>query len=230
MEVLDELDPDKAVVWSFGLGNDMSWEVGMACRFDFTISLFDAAPGVSDHVKIMKSLVGTEAHEKFRWPNGKHAICAACETYWSDVAYSMTKPSNFVYRPVSFAEVDGNRTFHGPGSWSLDKSMRAPDAPTLKLPVQTLRSLLRDTMEKHIDVLKADVDGVELKFVNELLLTFPVERLPRVIILDMDTLGACDGEKGGCKKKREEGTATIARLQALGYKMAVKGVAHTFFK
>mmetsp|Transcript_40484 Transcript_40484/g.88479 ORF Transcript_40484/g.88479 Transcript_40484/m.88479 type:complete len:191 (+) Transcript_40484:1-573(+) len=190
----------------------------MACRFGFTIQMLDPDPRSLAHVKVLKSLVGTEAAKTRSWPRNMQAQCKGCETYWSDIAYSPAEPTNFVGHQVGFADQDGNQTFYGP-LWTLDWTLRADEAPRQKWPAKTLRSLMRDLGQNRIDVLKADIGGVEPKLIEQLLL-MPKDRRPQVIFLKLE----------GNTVRKQAVLAAIDKLESAGYSYFVKGNGYTFFK
>jgi FkbM family methyltransferase len=233
---VESLDAQTAVVWGFGIGGDISWDITMICRFGFTVHAFDPSPSVPDHVKMVKSLLGTGTSKANLWNQEAHAVCPGCETYWEDTAHTMADSEKLVYHAYGYSPQDGNLTFYTyrtrggtHGSWSLDPKMRPPGSPHMDMPVRSLSSLMTLLQTTRIDILKVDVEGFEHLFIEELMQVLR-DSLPRLIFIDIDSMGACFGIPADCKAKKKVGAAVIAALESKGYSKWNTGIDYTFFK
>lgn len=215
-------------VWSFGVGGDVSFEVGFACKYGFKIDLFDPSPSCPKHMEAIRKLVGTKDKYMGNGTLPAHSKCKTCKTYWDDVAYTPVGANQLLYHEFAIADKDGNLTFYGnhniarnaTGSWTLDPGMRPSGVTTVKVPAMRLSSLMRTLHTKKIDVLKLDVEGIEIS-VFEQLLALQDNALPGLIYADMDSMGkaTCAGTEAQCGRRQSEAKDMLARMQRRGYKL-----------
>lgn len=234
---VESLDPRKAKIWSFGMGGDISFEIGLSCKYQFTIHMFDPSPSVPNHMQAVHKLVGTMNASVWDGPLPDHAKCNKCKNYWNDVARSDVTADKLLFHPMGLADADGNLTFYGykgmqkSGSYSLDPGMRdRTDVPKIVVPVKSFQTLSHEFGFEALDILKIDVEGLETKMIDQLF-KMPKEFLPRLIFVDFDSLGECKGTHQNCAEIKKKGQATIAKLQAEGYHATKQGpIDYTFFK
>lgn len=234
-EYIESLDPQRAAVWSFGAGGDVSWDVTMACKYKLTVTMFDPTPSVPEHIEAVHNLVGTGDSSKYNGKFPGHATCKDCRTYWSDIAQSTASGDLLPFYPYALSHLNGNVTYYGPtvkdesASWSLDGRMRPYEAKKMVVPGRTLPKLMEELHTPAIDILKLSLEGGESWAIQQVL-KLPADRRPKLIFADFLSIGhdTCKGNSEACATKHAEGLEAISRLLAAGYTMVKREVEMTF--
>jgi FkbM family methyltransferase len=140
---------DNAVIYSFGLGEDTSWDEALIRR-GASVHGFDPTP---------KSTVYVEEREELK--NGPGKFYHTKEGLWTeDTTLQFTLPDNPEHASLRAREHDSSQG-------------------TVTLKVNTLSNFLAANGHSKIDILKIDVEGAEYDFLDQLLNTnyFPFEQL-----------------------------------------------------
>lgn len=136
--ICPELLPDKPIVYSFGVGEDISFDLEMIERFNAKITAFDPTPASIQFVEGLKIsqasfklyTFGLQVHDgelKFYYP--------------TDPNFSGT-----IYK----------RWKHGD-----------PGVEELKLPFKSFSTILNELKPERIDVLKMDIEGSEYDVIDD---------------------------------------------------------------
>jgi FkbM family methyltransferase len=128
-----------SVVYSFGVGNNIDWELALIQRFGVCVHAFDPTPASVAWVRLQAlpdrfcfqpvGIAGHDGYSTFRLP--PHG-------------------SRFNYHPVF------TRT-------------REPEAEDVTLPVRRLSTMMAELAHDHIDLLKMDVEGAEYGALDDML-------------------------------------------------------------
>ena len=138
----DGLNAD-SVVYSFGVGTNLEWDLEMIRRFGVTVHGFDPSPGAIAWVR------GSDLPAQFVF----HAVGLA--------------PRDGIlrlYPPVSA------RTVHYS---SIRRSRRVAETDAIEVPVKRLATIARELGHDRIDVLKIDIDGGEYEIIPDLIAAEP---------------------------------------------------------
>ncbi|MGC3966472.1 MAG: FkbM family methyltransferase [Pirellulales bacterium] len=143
-----------SVVYSFGVGDNLAWELAMIERFGLSVWAFDPTP----------ASVAWVAHQNLPQELHFHAVGLAGH----DGTLTFTLPgrgSRFNFRPTN-------------GS---DTSAAASTTEQVQAPVNRLATLLNRFGHREIDVLKIDIEGGEYTALDDFL---AADVLPRQLLLE----------------------------------------------
>lgn len=130
---------DRSVVYTFGVGNDVSFDTGVAEQFGCDVHGFDPTPRAAEWVRSQKLTDKFKFHEL-----GIASIDGTLEFHQpkSDASYHFT--------PVQ--------------RYENGESVR-----TVEAPVRRLTTIMRDVGHDHVDLLKLDIEGGEYDVIDDLL-------------------------------------------------------------
>lgn len=212
------------VMYSFGVGQDVSFDVAAACAFQLQVKLFDPSPAALEHFEHVAAVVGKgtggAAADKLYGVAGAAGDVAATTAYWQKVRRTPVQSSAFEMHDLGVGMEDGNLTFYhaknqaAGGSWSLDPGMRGSGGSTITVPVRTIEDILGDDTPAAV---KLDVEGLENDILKRLLQKGKAS--PPVIFVDFDSICCCMGTPTYCARKKGEGQAMISQMQAAGYQL-----------
>jgi FkbM family methyltransferase len=135
-EVLPSLLNRDSIVYSFGVGHDISFDLGLIERFGTTVHAFDPTPAVAEFIR------------------------------------KTNPPGQFVFHPTGLAGHDGELRFEFNQGEQLTVSQSTQGQ--VVLPVKRLSTLLRELGHTRLDLLKVDIEGSEIQFLDDLVAN-PVE-------------------------------------------------------
>lgn len=138
----DRLSP-QSLVYSFGVGEDISWDLAMIDRFGVEVHAFDPTPKSIAWIKAQKLPARFHFHE------------FGIATYDGTARFTLPRPDFVSYSMTSTP---------APGS-------NQPQADIVEAPVRRLTTLMRmlghGGTGRKIDVLKMDVEGAEIDVIKE---------------------------------------------------------------
>lgn len=213
----------RKVMYSFGVGEDISFDVAFACKFQFQVKLYDPSPSAKEHFEYVAAVVGKshadDSQDRLHPVAGTRASDTA--TYWHKVRMTPIQSSAFEMHDIGVGTQDGDLTFYQSktqgesGSWSLDQGMRgAGGSRSITVPVHTIEHIFGD--DRPVAV-KLDVEGLENDILPRLLQQG--QQAPPVIFVDFDSICCCLGTPAYCAKKKAEGQAMVGQMQAAGYQL-----------
>jgi FkbM family methyltransferase len=156
------LGPD-SVVYSFGAGYDISFDVDLALRHPVTVHIFDPVQASIQHVGALRKAA---AEGKNRWQDGADGPCYELSSRLAHALnmhpYGIWDTDTILsfYRPENPAHVS-HSALPGVGPWQ--------EKDAIQLPVKSLSSIMRALGHTHIDLLKMDVEGAEYKVIPQML-------------------------------------------------------------
>jgi FkbM family methyltransferase len=207
------------VMYSFGVGIDISFDVALACMFGFQVKLFDPSPHAWSHFERVSAIVRSRAANNHSRNNSEDKKGSP---YWNMIRKSPIRSSALEMHSLGLGETDGNQTFYRApdqregGSWSLDPGMRNASGSvgsTMSVPVQTIDHIFGD---KPPSVLKISVGGLENHVLKHMLHTGSA---PLVIFVYFESICCCDGGKPFCRQMAEEGRDTLKQMREAGYEV-----------
>jgi FkbM family methyltransferase len=188
-----DLNPE-SIVYAAGVGRDISFEHAIADRFGPTVHLLDPSP------------TGLET-----------------------MALAENQRPEFVFHPLALAGYSGELELAPPGnaaegSWiSRDGDAQEPSTTgaVVRVPCETVGSLMKRLGHSHIDLLKIDIEGAEYGVLESLL----AENLPvRQIAVEFH-----NGVLPGIPRSRTIGM--LSKLFRNGYRIIHKGGSnHTLLR
>lgn len=236
---LDALDPKHTVVWSFGVGNDVSFDITLACKYGFRVKMFDPSPSARQHILAVHKVIGKRTTSTWRGELPEHSECKGCENYWDNVAHSRVKPSLLNFYQNTIASVDGNLTFYGTEnksrgvtSWSLNRTTNTQTSiKKVIVASKTLSHLMRKLSTKKIDVLRIYLQGMQELIISQVLKLSEDSR-PQLIFVDFSPNKMTKGWRLEIdNKKAKHASDLIKELEKHGYRHARgAGAEVTFFK
>lgn len=136
-----------SVVYSFGVGDNLAWELAMVERFGLIVHAFDPTP------------------RSVRWV-AEQALPPGLRFTPVGLAAQDGELALFPPRKAT----SKNFSIHPPRTpaWK-----RTPDPQRVRCPVARLATLTTERGHAHVDVLKLDIEGAELEAVPELLRSGP---------------------------------------------------------
>lgn len=197
---LRQLNED-SVCYSFGVGEDISFDIALAKLTGSTVHLFDPTPRSKAHFDLLTRAAGGDATAK------------------SHLAQ--------IYPRIS-AEAVTLLRYHEYGIWSANEELEffKPRDPThvshsltniqktgvgFTATVKTARTIASTLGHDRIDLLKMDIEGAEFAVLDDLLANGP---LPRILCVEFDAAA-----HGGLRELRQLHT-TINKLAKQGLRLS----------
>ena len=143
---LPNLVSNESVIYSVGLGNDVTWDLGVIERHACTVFGFDNTP---EHMKFYRDRRDKLPREF------KHNSYLLTPT---DKTVKMALPRG---HGISFSQLDADVRGFKENSY-------------VELPGKCLSTIMRELGHSHIDILKLDVEGAEYELIESFQQTRPV--------------------------------------------------------
>ncbi|MDA0765593.1 MAG: FkbM family methyltransferase [Verrucomicrobia bacterium] len=130
---------EDSLVYSFGIGNDIAWDLEMMERFNLQLHGFDPTPESIAWIKTQ------DLPKNFQF----HDVGLSSEDGHLSV-YPPKKPGrfNFTQEKLNYVTEDGHKP--------------------IKIPVKRLRSIMNELGHEMIDVLKIDIEGSEFEAIPDI--------------------------------------------------------------
>ena len=172
------------VVISAGVGEDASFDIEFAARFNARVILIDPTPRAVDHYSAITKRFGKAREMPYFLGGNQNTAC-----------YDLTgvSQSNLTMTPAALASDDGEAEFFVPVnsanvSHSLDPSLHGiSEILSITVKKMTLISVCKeaDVNPAEIEILKLDIEGAELGVIESL---FDYEVWPNQILVEFDEL------------------------------------------
>lgn len=187
-----------SVCYSFGAGEDLTFDLELAHRCGCTVHIFDPTPRAKAH---FEQLCATAA--KGALPPGKEFF-----VYRPELLAAVTK---LVFHPVGIWEENTTLEFYEPAdarhvSHSL-VNLQGTRAG-FEAEVRTLDTIMRDLGHEVVDMMKADIEGAEFEVLNSLI---DHRLFPSVLAIEFDAVA--HGRLAQARRLR----TLIACLKSVGY-------------
>jgi FkbM family methyltransferase len=204
--VEDTADLVGSTILSCGLGEDASFDIEFAARYDAKVVLVDPTPRAIAHFERICERYGMPAETRYTdWGNEKAT------------AYDLSKvgPANFALEQVAIWNQRTRLKFYEPPnpghvSYSIVNFQQnyRTDTPAIEVQAETPEALLAKHGIADLPLMKLDIEGAEVTVIHHML---DQGILPRQICVEYDELWAPSKES---KRKVEE---VDARLRENGY-------------
>lgn len=178
-----KLDQD-SIVYSFGVGEDVSFDVEIAGTFNCNVYLFDPTPRSFDHLELINDC----AKKTIPLPIDKRFG-------GGDPNYSTVITNNYHILPLLAFYDYGVHTYTGYCDFFMPANsefvshtmepLMAESTKSFSVPVRTIKTIMTILNHDHIDLLKIDIEGIELEIIDYLLNN---KIYPKVLCVDFDVL------------------------------------------
>ena len=157
---IDKLHPD-SIIYSFGAGEDICFEFMLSGLTDSEIHIFDPTPRAVEHfsycTKIIKENMTYENNSRFGGGDPKYL------SYIKDSNVSLAK---LFFHDYGLYDEDSSFEFFYPKnkehvSLSIDNLQGTQES--ILLDVKKIDTIMSDLGHNHIDVLKLNIEGAEVK-------------------------------------------------------------------
>ncbi len=198
----------RGIVVSAGAGEDISFDVALAKKYDSRVHIIDPTPRAIRHVESVQSRVGKPAQTAFV-PGGKQPPDA--------YAMENIKFSQLTLHPFALWNADEQVEFFPPenanfvsytvGNWRNCSNT----ASVITVEGRRLRTLLPQEELNSIEILKLDIEGSEIEVIEDVLLTGVK---PKQLLVEFDQLA----EPSTAAVRRAQNAFAI--MKKLGYRLA----------
>jgi len=186
-----------------GAGEDISFDIELA-RKGVKVAIVDPTPRAIRHFDAVSQQL-----------NGGTAPTELVSPIGNQYRLESVQPENLSFYPVAlwcrneelrlFAPADPSHVSHSISNLQCT-------AESLIVQGRTLKWLLGKTGQKHIDILKMDIEGAEVEVLEEVLRTNEI--MPDVLLVEFDCLRACSAIRAGFKLMHY-----VRKLRRAGYRV-----------
>ena len=157
---VDELDSD-SIVYSFGAGEDISYEFVLSGYSDCEIHIFDPTPRAVEHFTFC-----TEQAKEKKLLEFNPKFGGSDPEYNSYIKNSEANLNKLFFHEYGVYDEDSTFEFFYPQdknhvSLSIDNLQNTSDSIPLR--VKKVDTILKELGHKHIDVMKLNIEGAEIK-------------------------------------------------------------------
>ncbi len=204
----NELDlNESSVIYCIGVGEDISFDVQIGNKSNSNIYLFDPTPRSNEHVNYIKELLDDkkELINSNRYGGGYI-------NYLTDIIKNRINSDKIIMNNYGVYTKDDIMKFYKPlnneyVSHSLIKEMVSNDY--IYVEIKDILNIMKSYNHTHIDLLKLDVEGVELFILNRL---FDNNIYPKYLCVDFDLAR-------NYIESRNDFNIIINRMTSIGYKI-----------
>jgi hypothetical protein len=179
-----------SVVYSFGIGEDFSFEIGLAARYGVTVHMFDPTPRSFEHYSAVSEILNVG------WTSKELKVSGNIESsvYEKMIRESSVKPEQLVFHAIGLI---GAKRYDEMFCDEFDLSLEggtpcadsiatfcAPEDPNwvshtlcaenvcvckgFQAPVKYLDLIMKELGHEHLTILKLDIEGVEMEVLSAL--------------------------------------------------------------
>jgi hypothetical protein len=183
--LLPSSELERSTIISFGLGEDASFDVEFANRFNARVVIVDPTPRAIRHFERMSARLGQSKTKEYA---GRNIGDQPVEAY----DLSARRDGDFILEPSAVWVANTTLPFFAPPnpahvSHSLDNYQQnyARDTAHLMVPTITPEDLLRKYSLEYVPLMKFDIEGAQNSVIPHML---KQEIFPRQILLEYDEL------------------------------------------
>lgn len=190
-EYLDE----KSVIYTIGVGEDISFDVLLANVTGAPIYMYDPTPRAIKHVELIQRAfdTNTKPEPSMRYGGGD-------PSYIDMLFENKCNSKSLVFTPKAITHDEHQKfaRFYQPKNKEhvscslLENSHHFDTSQYYDVECTTLIQEMKNNNHEHIDLLKLDVEGVECDILNDL---FEKNVLPKIINVEFDLLRYNPGNK-----------------------------------
>lgn len=199
-------DLENSVIISCGLGEDASFDIEFASRFNATVIIVDPTPRAVRHFGEIQSHAGEPATQSYT-QTGKQPASA----------YDLSKisPGSLKLEPVAlWVEITTLKFYAPPNPEHVSHSIvnyqnsYSSETPSIEVGTATIEQLMAKYGLKSMPLLKLDIEGAEIQVIADMLRR---SILPRQILVEFDEMIVPS------QRSKERVAATDALLRQQGY-------------
>lgn len=169
---------ENSVVYSGGVGEDMSFDLLLQCKYNCDILLIDPTKKARKHF--------TEV--KIYYSNKKLFTGGIQQDYYSCIELLTPNLKKFEYENIGLWDKKEELKFYKQNnenyvSQSLVENMFGENYDLV--PVDSIKNIMEKHGHKHIDLLKLDIEGAEIKTINQML---DDKIYPTYVLIEFDLL------------------------------------------
>lgn len=197
----------ESIIYSFGAGEDISFDVELAHASGAKVHIFDFTPRALKHIYDVKDHYEGKSYLQ---PNKRYG--GGDPGYLTRLMINRVESSQLVVHPWGLYVEDCSLPFffpHNPDHVSLSAKPEGKSGTTLIAPVKCLETIMLELGHDHIDVLKLDIECVELEVLDQMLKS---DIRPKHLAVDFDSARIHQRQSLQCVQM-------LQRLQEAGYKM-----------
>lgn len=192
-------------IYCFGVGEDISFDVEIAKATGASCHLFDFTPRAIAHVQLIKDVYqGSQTLV----PNPKYG--GGDKTYTQRIFLNKIKPSQLILHPYGISTEDGEIKMYypkNPDYVSLSANPIDKSNEYLLASVKSLPTIMKELNHTTLDLLKLDIECLELEVLDSLIKS---SVRPRYLAVDFDSA------RIGKEKEAEE---MVYKLIKEGYQL-----------
>lgn len=164
---------------SFGVGQDVLFDVALACMTGGIVHLYGHSPHARRHMRMVYVIIGRP-----RWIRYLHTLISTAAhravagglqqtevvQYWESIDISRVRATQREYHALAFESEEKIAIFRQSaeqsedGSFSADIDMRTSGGREIEVKMQSYDTRLQTFADHTPDVLKIDIEGLETEF------------------------------------------------------------------
>lgn len=178
---LNDYMTSESIIYSFGAGEDISFDCLVSGKLKCHIHIFDPTPRAKIHFEnvqnVLKSNIELEYDKK---------IGGGDPNYWKFVIKNETQAENLHFYDFGINTENGTVKFYQPlnpeyVSCSLLPLHRSNNYFTVE--VKTLKTIMRELGHDHIDLIKLDIENIECDVIDQMI---DNNIFPKFVCVDFD--------------------------------------------
>lgn len=175
---------EKSVIYSFGVGEDISFDVNLSHQYGSHIHLFDPTPRAVSHVELFKT-----AFDNNLAPDSNPRYGGGDSNYVNYVFKRKIDSNKLIMHDYGLYTSSGEVCFYEPVnkehvSFTIETKMRPNNFSNyIIIYVKDLETIMSDLGHTEIDLLKIDIEGVECEVLNQML---DKNIYPKYLCVDFD--------------------------------------------
>ena len=205
---LEGLDKN-SIVYSFGVGEDISFDIIVAKQLGSDIHLFDPTPRAIQHVDLIKRSFDSNIKPPYETKFG-----GGDKEYINILFNNKIQSSKIFMNGYGLYTENTTLKFYKPRnpnyvSHSLDMHMPNVNRNDyIEVEVKSLKTIMEERGHSKIDLLNVDIEGVEIEVLNQML---DNNIQPKYLCVDFD--------KRRANRDKDKFDNLINRLKSCGYKI-----------
>lgn len=182
---------EKSVIYTIGVGEDISFDVILANVTGAPIYMYDPTPRAIEHVRFIQNAFDTNTK-----PLPDRRYGGGDLSYIDMLFDNKCESKNLVFTPkaITHDEYQNFARFYQPKNKEhvscslLENSRHFDTSQYYDVECTTLIQEMKNNNHDHIDLLKLDVEGVECEILNNL---FEHKQVPTIICVEFDCYRIC---------------------------------------
>jgi len=181
----DFFNTKNIIYYGVGVGEDMSFDLIIGKKLNANIILIDPTPRAKEHYKKIKKLIKSDIYTYTKQEGGGD------KNYESIIRNNKIKLLQLKYEESGVGVINSTQKFYmnknsNHISGSFDSDMNFVNKNNyINVHIKTIDSIMKKYNHKRIDILKLDIEGLEISVLNYIL---DKNILPKIICVDFDSV------------------------------------------